>query len=137
MLLSSIFIHQITRSTIVLCIYKILEERIKAPLNIPLIDVDSAYYQEVKPVKFIHLLINYGDTKQGPLNRVVNGRPRDVSRTRIWNYSTQYITAVSFSILLHQMCCVKYLKFSFCIFIHFWRTVLWTSSKHPKKTSIG
>ena len=35
------------------------------------------------------------------------------------------------------MCCVKYWKVSCCIFLQFWRTVLWTSSIRPKKPSIG
>ena len=35
------------------------------------------------------------------------------------------------------MCCVKCLKVSCCLFLTFWRNVLWTSSKHPKKTSVG
>ena len=35
------------------------------------------------------------------------------------------------------MCCVKYLKVSRCLFLKFWRTVFRTSSKRPKKMSVG
>ena len=38
----------------------------------------------------------------------------------------------------HQMCCVKYLKVSFCLFLKFWRNVLSTSRKDARRvTSLG
>ena len=121
-----IFIHQNTKSTTILCIYNILEERLKVPSKISLIDVDPAYHQEAKTIKFIHLLINTGATSQGRPNSVLKGRPRDVPRTRIWKYFTKHITVIFSSTSLHQMCCVKYWKIICCILIQFWRTVLWT-----------
>ena len=133
MSLFSIFIHQNTKSTTVLCIYNILDERLKAPSKISNIDVDSGYHQEAKTIKFIYLLISCRETSQGRPNSVLKEAPR----TPIWKYITKHITAVFFSILLHHMCCVKYWKISCSIFIQFWRTVLWTSSKHSEKTSIG
>ena len=33
--------------------------------------------------------------------------PEDVPRTPIWKYITKHITVVFFSILIHEMCCVK------------------------------
>ena len=77
--LLSIFIRQNTKSTTVLCIYNILEERLKVPSKISLIDVDSAYHQEAKTIKFIHLLINWGDTSQGRPNILLKGRPQDIN----------------------------------------------------------
>ena len=90
----SIFIHQNTKSTTILCIYNILEERLKVPSKIFLIDVDSAYHQEVKRIKFIHLLINCGETPQGRPNSLLKWRPRDLSRTPVWKYITKHITVV-------------------------------------------
>ena len=63
---------QNTKSTTVLCIHKILKERHKALLKIPLIDVDSAYHQDAKTTEFIHFIINCGETSQGRPNRVLN-----------------------------------------------------------------
>ena len=83
MSLFSIIIHQNTKSTTVLCIYNILEERLKVPLKISLIDVNSAYHQEAKTIKFIHLLINCAETSKGRPNSVLKGRPQDVPRTPI------------------------------------------------------
>ena len=57
--LFSILIHQNTKSTTIFCIYNILEERPKVILEISLIDVDLAYYQEAKTIKSIHSLINF------------------------------------------------------------------------------
>ena len=37
--------------------------------------------------------------------------------------------------MLHQMCCVKYWKVSYCIILQFWRTLQWTSLKPPGNTS--
>ena len=34
------------------------------------------------------------------------------------------------------MSCVKYLKVSYCFFLKFQRSVLWTSSKHSEKMSV-
>ena len=88
--LLSILTHQNTKSTTGLCIYNTLEERLKTPLKISLIYVDSAYHQEAKAIKFIHFLINCGETSQGLPNRALNpltkvtfrGRPRDVPKKR-------------------------------------------------------
>ena len=86
--LFSILTHQNTKSTTGLCIYNTLEERLKTPLKISLIEVDSAYHQEAKAIKFIHFLINCGETSQGLPSRALNqlanvtslGRPRDVPK---------------------------------------------------------
>ena len=64
MSLFSIFLHQNTKSTTVLCIYNILVERLKAPWKICLIDVDSAYHQEAKTIKFIHFFKTCGETSR-------------------------------------------------------------------------
>ena len=108
MSLFSIFIRQNVKSTTVLCIHKILQERLKAPSKSPLTDVDSAYHQEAKTNKFIHLLISCGETSQGRPNSVLKGPPPDVARTPISNYITKHVTVIFYSILLHQTCCVKY-----------------------------
>ena len=131
-----ILIHQNTKNTTVLPIWNILGERPKTCLKISLTDADSAYHQEPKTIRFIHLLKNCRETSQGSPNSVLKWHPRDVPRTPIWKYIKKDITVVFFSILLHWMCCVKYWKVSCCILLQFWRTVLWMSSKRPEKTSI-
>ena len=80
--LFSILIHQNTKSAIVLCVYDILKECLKAPSKISQIDVYSAHHQEPKTIKFIHFLINCGETFQGRPNSVLkwrSGRPQDTN----------------------------------------------------------
>ena len=48
---------------------------------------------------------------------------QNIHSTPIWKHITKYITVVFFSILLHQMCCVKHWKITCFVFIRFWRTV--------------
>ena len=86
--LFSIFIHQNTKSTTVLCIYNILEERLKAPSKISNIDVHSGYHQEAKTIKFIYLLISCRETSQGRPNSVLKGGPQDTN-LKIY-YKTHY-----------------------------------------------
>ena len=133
----SILIHENTKSTTVLCIYNIMEERPKPFLKIYLIDLDSAYHHKEKTITFCQFLINCGEKSQGRPNSVLKWRPRgprDVHRTSIWKYIIKHIIVVLFSILpLHQMYCGKYWKVNNCIFSQFWRRVIWTFSKRPKK----
>ena len=131
-----ISIHQNTKNTTVLPIWNILGERPKTRLKISLTDADSAYHQEAKTIRFIHLLTNCRETSQGSPNSVLKWHPRDNPRTPIRKFIKKDITVVLFSILLHRMCCVKYWKVSCCILLQFWRTVLWMPSKRPEKTSI-
>ena len=51
--LFSVFIHQNTESTTVLCIYNSLKKSPKALLKISLIDVDSVYNQEANTIKLM------------------------------------------------------------------------------------
>ena len=118
-----------------------MEERPKPFLKIYLIDLDSAYHHKEKTITFCQFLINCGEKSQGRPNSVLKWRPRgprDVHRTSIWKYIIKHIIVVLFSILpLHQMYCGKYWKVNNCIFSQFWRRVIWTFSKRPKKYPEG
>ena len=105
----SILIHENTKSTTVLCIYNIMEERPKPFLKIYLTDLDSVYHHKEKTITFHQFLINCGEKSQGRPNSVLKWcprGPRDVRRTSIWKYIIKHIIVVLFSISYLSTKCI-------------------------------